>query len=42
MSVLIPVSEQLQGAQPAGRVVSEVCKPLRLACHVSLVDVHST
>ena len=41
MSALIPKSEQLQGAQPAGRVVSEVHKPLRLACRVSLVDVHS-
>ena len=40
MSVLIPVSEQLQGAQPAGSVVSKVRKPLRLACRVSLVDVH--
>ena len=41
MSVLIPVSEQLQGAQPAGSVVSEVRKPLKLACCVSLVNMHS-
>ena len=40
MSALIPVSEQLQGAQPAGHVVSEVRKLLRLACRMSLVDVH--